>query len=342
MPAKCQNEVNMAIIEWTVVLSMANAKTTEKFQLKLFQNILFDFEASCLHNSLENGYAYQLPPHHRPEIEILLNVTQSTCNPAADEDGEGIAGLAAPNYCHQILEIFADINEREKIQFKKSAQLNEWKSGKFRTSLDNNSQSPPFMCLFWIKFTPIQECSTGERILLKQLRHLFRSQSLCDVQFCFGDGGKSVGGHVSILSARSRVFAAMFQCNGMRESKTGRVDIKDIQSDIFERLLHYIYSGQIGAPLSEEAAQSLFVAADMYDITDLKEKCVQLLVPFIRIDNSISLLTWANFYSAEGLERAVLDFVAGHGKEICQLEDWEKLTVTNPQLCLVATRYLNK
>ena len=123
----------------------------------------------------------------------------------------------------------------------------------------------------------------------------------------------------------------MFQSNGMRESTTGLVDIKDIQSDIFERLLHYIYSGQIGAPLSEEAAQSLFVAADMYDITDLKEKCVQLLVPFIRIDNSISLLTWANFYSAEELERAVLDFMAGHGKEICQLEDWEKLVVTNPQ-----------
>ena len=151
------------------------------------------------------------------------------------------------------------------------------------------------------------------RILLKQLRHLFRSQSLCDVQFCFGDGGKSVGGHVSILSARSRVFAAMFQSNGMRESTTGHVDIKDIQY-IFE-WLHYIYSGQIGTPLSEEAAQSLFVAADMYDIADLKDKCVQLLVPFIRIDHSISLLTWANFYSAEE-------------------------PTLNP--CLVATRYINK
>ena len=145
MPAKCQNEVNMAIIEWTVVLSMANAKTTEKFQLKLFQNILFDFEASCLHNSLENGYAYQLPPHHRTKIEILLNVTQSSCNPAADEDCEGIAGLAAPNYCHQILEIFADINGSEKIQLKKSAHLNQWKSDKFQASLDNDLQSPPFM-----------------------------------------------------------------------------------------------------------------------------------------------------------------------------------------------------
>ena len=171
----------MAIIEYRQALSTANAKTTEKFQLKLFQNMLFDFEASCLHNSLENGYAYQLPPHHRTEIEIILNVTQSSCNPAADEDCEGIAGLTTPNYCHQILEIFADINGRKKIQLEKSAQLNEWKSGKFQASLDNNSQSQPFTCLFWIKFTPIQEFSTGERILLKQLRHLFRSQSLCDV-----------------------------------------------------------------------------------------------------------------------------------------------------------------
>ena len=124
-----------------------------------------------------------------------------------------------------------------------------------------------------MKCRPIQECSTDERILL-QLRNLLRNQSFCDVQFSFIDGGKSVGGHVSILSARNRVFAAMFQSNGMRESTTGRVDIKD-------RIFSNDCSRSHAKSRRHCPKRSLFVAADMYGIADLKEKCIQLLVPFI-------------------------------------------------------------
>ena len=113
-----------------------------------------------------------------------------------------------------------------------------------------------------------------------------------------------------------RVFAAMFQSNGMRESTTGRVDIKD--RIFFERLLHYIYSGQIAAPLSEEVAvrrgrhvRHRRLEGEVYPASSAVH----------RMDNSITLLTRANFYSAEELERAILDKVAVHGKEICQLED---------------------
>ena len=116
---------------------------------------------------------------------------------------------------------------------------------------------------------------TGERILL-QLRNLLRNQSFCDVQFSFIDGGKSVGGHVSILSARNRVFAAMFQSNGMRESTTGRVDIKD---RIFLNDCSTTFTPSKSRRYCPK--RSLFVAADMYGIADLKEKCIQLLVPFI-------------------------------------------------------------
>ena len=73
-----------------------------------------------------------------------------------------------------------------------------------------------------------------------------------------------------------RVFAAMFQSNGMRESTTGRVDIKD---RIFLNDCSTTFTPSKSRRYCPK--RSLFVAADMYGIADLKEKCIQLLVPFI-------------------------------------------------------------
>ena len=72
---------------------------------------------------------------------------------------------------------------------------------------------------------------------------------------------QQIGGHVNALSIRSPVFAAMFE-NDMKESKTGRVIIQDICPKVFKQLLQFIYSGLVYEPLTENTAQSLYVAAD--------------------------------------------------------------------------------
>ena len=215
----------------------------------------------------------------------------------------------------------------------KSSSDHSWKSEKFNGSFAFGLVWKPITCMLWIEF---ETCGTGEKTALKQLTELYVQQNQCDVQFYF-EGGEKIGGHVYILSARSSVFAAMFH-NNIQVSKTGKVDIKDVQPEIFKQLLHYIYSGRILTPLTEYTARSLFIVADKCDVNDLKNECVVFLLSVIRIDNAIRLMVWAHLYSVDGLEKACLTFIAQNGKAICLLKDWEELTKNYPELCVLAIR----
>ena len=218
----------------------------------------------------------------------------------------------------------------------KSLSDDTWKSEKFNGSFAHSALGfiwKPITCMLWIEF---ETCGKGEKTALKQLTELYVQQNQCDVQFYF-EGGEKIGGHVYILSARSSVFAAMFH-NDMQESKTGKVDIKDVQPEIFKQLLHYIYSGRISTPLTEYTARPLFVAADKYDVEDLRNECILFLLSSIRIDNAISLMVWANLHSVDELKNAALTFTARHGKQICLMKDWDELTKNYPELSVLVVR----
>ena len=83
---------------------------------------------------------------------------------------------------------------------------------------------------------------------------LLANKALADVVFHVG--GKVFHAHKNILSARSPVFAAMFEHN-MKEKKDNRVDITDIEGNIFEELLKFIYTDEISASMHQFAKELL-------------------------------------------------------------------------------------
>ncbi len=255
----------------------------------------------------------------------------------------------------------------------KKSKSNEWKSERFVLDVESepSSHSTETMCVLRIQY---EHFNRGESCLLKNLEDLYVKQIQCDIQFCFDDdaavesdmddendfgdesdigdesdmGDESevddendVGGHIAILTARSPVFAAMFN-HQMEETKTGRVTIKDVQKDIFKELLHYIYLGRTEMPLTEKTAQPLFEAANKYDIEVLKEECVDFLLTCIRLKNAITLLIWAHFHSIDRLKDAILKFITEHGRQICEQDDWKMLVENHHDLTLMATRLMIK
>uniref|UniRef100_A0A8C7WVM5 Uncharacterized protein n=1 Tax=Oryzias sinensis TaxID=183150 RepID=A0A8C7WVM5_9TELE len=72
-------------------------------------------------------------------------------------------------------------------------------------------------------------------------------------------GGQEFKAHKSILAARSPVFNAMFE-HEMEESKKNRVDISDVDPDVFREMMGFIYTGK--APNLEKMADNLLAAAD--------------------------------------------------------------------------------
>lgn len=81
----------------------------------------------------------------------------------------------------------------------------------------------------------------------KRLGTLVDNPLLSDVIFIVGNekiGKKQIYGHKCILASHSEPFKVMFT-NGMKETLSGQVEVKDIKPEIFRNMLHYIYTGTL-------------------------------------------------------------------------------------------------
>ncbi|EFX88133.1 hypothetical protein DAPPUDRAFT_234893 [Daphnia pulex] len=238
-------------------LDKAKEKDNENFQLNHFPTHISNFGVSYTYREVKSG---------DDKYYLKIGLTQSASK------------NSIPDYYREPCAVWIHYEEGKKLWFKKfprdrwqikiAAPINSWVSIKI-----------------YIKFNAFREIN----VLLKQLTDIYANQSNCDIQFLFQDGQK-IGGHISILAARSPVFAAMFN---NQPTKTDPVSINDTQLDIFKELLHFIYSGRTRVPLTQDTACSLFTAAEKYDVTGLKEECTRFLLIQILVSNAVNWLDWA-------------------------------------------------
>ena len=97
-----------------------------------------------------------------------------------------------------------------------------------------------------------------ESNLAPQLGNLIDTGLLSDVSLTLADK-TDFKAHKAILAARSPVFRAMFE-HEMEERKNGRVQISDVESDVFKEMLQFVYTGKTSK--LEEMAPELLAAAD--------------------------------------------------------------------------------
>ncbi|GIY28616.1 speckle-type POZ protein-like B [Caerostris darwini] len=94
-----------------------------------------------------------------------------------------------------------------------------------------------------------------------------------DVSFICGS--VTIPAHKSILSARSPIFADVFTAQ-MKENIENKVHITDMEVPILRAMLVHIYTGKT-EDLSIESSGDLLVAADKYQLEDLKRVCCNFL-----------------------------------------------------------------
>ncbi|XP_078152741.1 BTB/POZ and MATH domain-containing protein 3-like [Carex rostrata] len=122
--------------------------------------------------------------------------------------------------------------------------------------------------------------------------------------------------HRLILAARSPVFKAEFFGN-MAVVTQKHIKIEDISPEVFEAMLHFIYTDSVPSCYSEKKAmkftQHLFVAADRYAIEGLKSLCEDKLCAYISLDMVTATLALALQHNSPRLKNACLDFIAEPG-----------------------------
>lgn len=88
---------------------------------------------------------------------------------------------------------------------------------------------------------------------------LLESEEFSDFALCVGD--KVFPAHKCILAARSSVFRSMFKYN-MKETQDNRVHITDMDTEVVNQMLRFIYTDEVETEKLAEFAADLLVAAE--------------------------------------------------------------------------------
>ena len=146
--------------------------------------------------------------------------------------------------------------------------------------------------------------------------------------FVFKVENEKIAAHRVILAARSTVFAAMFQCD-MQENKTNETEIEDMTPAAFRALLRFIYTGHCEFG---NLAEQLLIAANKYDIQDLKEICVKELRMKLTVDNAVDLLILADLHQANDLKGGAILFINKNAAAVMKTPAWPDFRKSHPNL----------
>lgn len=131
------------------------------------------------------------------------------------------------------------------------------------------------------------------------------NKNLCDVTFVIGD--EKFSAHKLILSARSNIFAKMFEVE-MLEKNTGEVKIPDIEPAVFKLLLDFIYTSKLDSNDPKKIFK-LLKAAHGYSLKSLVQICEYRLSYNLNVDNVVDVLITADLMELNFLKKDCMKFM---------------------------------
>jgi hypothetical protein len=127
--------------------------------------------------------------------------------------------------------------------------------------------------------------------------------------------------HQTVLTARSDVFRAMFEHKDLIESIRGEIRVDDISPEAMEKMLEFMYLDSV-AEVGPHAAE-LFVAADKYNITELKECMEDAMAKSLSVENVADVIILVHHHGCTGgLDKIAGEFAKRHMADVMMTESW--------------------
>lgn len=178
--------------------------------------------------------------------------------------------------------------------------------------------------------------------LYERLKTMYYDKPCTDVKINVGD--KEFLAHKSILS-RSPVFAAMFS-HEMLENKTNIVEIKEVDPNVFEILLKFLYLGEVDEIKITESTNDFLLeimkVADIYQMEDLKTKLADIATATINISNVINYLILADKYNISDLKKSSMLYIQKNHTKVKDTKSFENMIQRYPVLMAEVLCYLSK
>ncbi|KAK1612188.1 hypothetical protein QYE76_035861 [Lolium multiflorum] len=172
--------------------------------------------------------------------------------------------------------------------------------------------------------------------LAEHLLQMWKDTEGTDVTFSIC--GQLFRAHRCLLAARSPVFKAEL-FGPMKEKATQCIKIEDIEPQIFEALLHFIYTDSVidDERFKEDKSarlQHLLVAADRYGVEKLRVICEGKLCESIDVETVAGTLVLAEQHRFKDLQEACLEFMASRKvlRAVMETDGFKHLVTTCPLL----------
>jgi speckle-type POZ protein len=127
-------------------------------------------------------------------------------------------------------------------------------------------------------------------------------------------GEKEFKANKFVLMAHSDTFQRMLTCQNSTEAQTGIINIEDVEPEVIEALIRWIYHAEI--PNMNEVAAGLYRAADKYGIGFLKEQCMKVMIKNFSIEHLPARLILSYTYNEEQLKSQLLYFIREDSKKV--------------------------
>uniref|UniRef100_A0ACD5V275 Uncharacterized protein n=1 Tax=Avena sativa TaxID=4498 RepID=A0ACD5V275_AVESA len=154
----------------------------------------------------------------------------------------------------------------------------------------------------------------------------------------FSAGGQLFNAHRCLLAALSSVFKAEL-FGPMKEKETKCIQIDDMDPQIFEALLHFVYTDLMqGDEHYKEGKiaklQHLLVAADRYGLDRLKVMCEGRLCEAIDVETVATTLVLADQHHCTDLQQACIKFMAPRSvlRDVMATDGFKYLLASSPLL----------
>ena len=126
--------------------------------------------------------------------------------------------------------------------------------------------------------------------------------------------GEDIPAHRVLLAASSEYFCAMLD-GDMKEGDSDRIPIEgDITPEAFRNILNFLYTGRL-EKVQVVTLIELLHHADMYQIDDLKEYCIDKIEKYLSPGNVLHIMRVSRDTSSPRLEYKALDFILKHPRD---------------------------
>lgn len=144
---------------------------------------------------------------------------------------------------------------------------------------------------------------------------------MCDVTLVAGN--IEIPTHRMVLAACSPYFYAMF--TSFEEKEKDTVTIQGVDPTALQMIVSYVYSGQIS--ITEDTVQNLLPAANLLQLSDVKEACSDFLKSQLHPTNCLGIRAFADLHGCIDLMAAADLFIQFHFADVVDGEEFLALDV---------------